>query len=108
MARIRPKPEEFEYDIENLKTGTEYTVKVLFYYSPGYPQTRHDPECPAEVEIISVEHIAGGRDEIEWEMDREMITEAIMEEGGTHDDVVQAIFDHINSEQDRFMAGEYS
>ena len=108
VARIRLKPEEFEYDIEQLKSGTEYTVNIFYYYYPGQPQTYDDPECPAEIEIVKVEHVAGGYNEVEWEMDRQNITEAIMEEGDEHDAVVQAIFDHIDSEADRFMAGEYS
>lgn len=108
MARIRHKPEKFEWDIEDLKDGAEFTVHVLYYFSPGYPATREDPECPAEVEIVGVEHLAGGFNEVHWEMVRQHITEAIMEEGDEHDAVVQSILDHIDSEADRYMAGEYN
>lgn len=40
--------------MNSIKTFIEIEVEVFFDYSPFSPQTQTDPECPAEIENISV------------------------------------------------------
>jgi len=112
MAKIKRKPEEFLWYIENLKTGTEYGVLVLYYYYPPYPGVMNPPDRaqppePAEVELVGVVHHSGGSSEVEWEQDRDLITRAILdEESDEYEKVVQAIFDHIAGEAERLAESE--
>lgn len=109
MAKVLRKPERYLYYIENLKTGTEYGVYVLYHYYPPYPGVMNPPDRaqppePAEVELIGVEHHSGGSGEVEWEQDREMVETAILDEDSDeHHRVVQEIFDHIAGEEERLL-----
>jgi hypothetical protein len=114
VAKVPRKPETYEWDIEDLKTGREYTVAVLFNYYPAYPGVMNPPDRaqppePAEVEIVGIEYVAGAVNDVEWEMACPMIEHVIMdEESDEHQRIVEAIHEHVDSEQERLMAGEYS
>ena len=102
MAKVTRNPEKYPWDIEDLKSGHEFTVNVLYYYHPGRPQTRHEPEEHAEIEVVGIEYVAGALNDMHWEMSREMIEHLIMdEESHEHSLIEQAIHEHIQDENER-------
>jgi len=102
MAKAMRKPEEFQWVLEDAKTGVEYTLIVLYYYHRGSPQTRLDPECQPEVEITGIRYTGGARSEMEWEMAREFVEELLTDP--EHDEcqlIMEAIHEHVADEKER-------
>ena len=47
--------------------GSEWPIRVTFYYTPAERQTLEDPGCPESIEIEQVERFEEIRlDEFEW------------------------------------------
>lgn len=102
MEKVTRKPEEFDWVLEDAKTGVEYSLVILYHYHPGHPQTRHDPEERAEIEITSIRYTGGARTEMEWEMAREFVEELLTDP--EHDEcqrIAEAILEHIADEKER-------